>query len=371
MDRTLGANYDSSTGVRLFTDGPPGTTVEQNFLNGVQEELIHAIESFAVTPSISDNSQLMNAIGLLGRGMCNGKIVPSVAGNNLTVAIKTLNGNDPSTTNPVYVRIGDYLRKISAALYITVTGGTNNWHRISHTYDLFVYLGWSSTNQRVEISLCPQPTYRAYPAANPAAPETRRLMSASGSNSAASFIVNDLMQVCGRIDSVVESAANNFTSVTTSNVISYPIYHTNYLSSPEVPVKTNAADTTPVFSTNTCYYYLNDKRCHVEFSFKSDGGADGAGVAGLLGMNTPFLMSTSIIELYISCGLFFTAGFDASHPNDLLVYIVSAAYGTLTRPVLFGGGAIVAGTQLGLFTPSQFPNGDKHLIGSFSYEINV
>src|ERR1017187_4009213 len=52
--------------------------------------------------------------------MFNGKILPSVTSNNLTVALKTLAGNDPSATDPVYCRIGGVMRTITSALSVTI-----------------------------------------------------------------------------------------------------------------------------------------------------------------------------------------------------------------------------------------------------------
>lgn len=81
----------------------------------------------------------------------NGKIVPSVASNNLTVALKGLDGNDPSATNPVYVRIGDSVRSITAALSVTKNAGTN-WcnagsaELATKEIDYFVYLGYNATD---------------------------------------------------------------------------------------------------------------------------------------------------------------------------------------------------------------------------------
>ena len=51
--------------------------------------------------------------------MWNGKIVPSVASDNLTVALKTHAGTDPSATDPVYVMIGGVVRTITSALSAT------------------------------------------------------------------------------------------------------------------------------------------------------------------------------------------------------------------------------------------------------------
>jgi len=81
----------------------------------------------------------------------NGKIVPSVASNNLTVALKGLDGNDPSASNPVYVRIGDTVRTITAALSVTKNAGTN-WFNAGYSIlatievDYFVYLGYNATD---------------------------------------------------------------------------------------------------------------------------------------------------------------------------------------------------------------------------------
>jgi hypothetical protein len=57
--------------------------------------------------------------------LINGKIVTSVSSNNLTVAIKTLAGSDPSSSDPVYARIGNTVRSITAALSVTKNAGTN------------------------------------------------------------------------------------------------------------------------------------------------------------------------------------------------------------------------------------------------------
>ena len=83
--------------------------------------------------------------------LINGKIVPSVASNNLTVALKGLDGNDPSATNPIYVRIGDTVHSITSALSVTKNAGTN-WFNAGSSelatkeIDYFVYLGYNATD---------------------------------------------------------------------------------------------------------------------------------------------------------------------------------------------------------------------------------
>lgn len=84
----------------------------------------------------------------------NGKISPTVSSNNLTVALKTLNGTDPSVTDPVWIRIGDTVRAITSALSVTKNAGTN-WFNAGSTelatkeIDYFVYLGYNTTDDVV------------------------------------------------------------------------------------------------------------------------------------------------------------------------------------------------------------------------------
>lgn len=363
MDRTLGANYDASTGIRLFKDGPPGTTVEYNWLNGVQEELINTIEGTAQTTSISDRTQVMQSVAMQGLGLRNGVIVPSVAGNNLTIAIKTLAGLDPSTTNPVYVRIGNTLRVINSALYVTVTGGTDDWDRTSYTFSVFVYLGYDSVNQRIEILTCPQPTYTTYPAANPAAPDARRLKSAYGANTGTSIANGHTMQIIGRVDGVVQSAGDNFTGVT-ATALSYPIFNTPIMTSPSVPLRSNAADTTPVFTTNQFRYSLNYNNCYIGYLFDGDGGADGVGIAGSLKLDIPFYADNGVGTIWGGAGYVLAQSWDGANGNALIHNI-----NTANKYLGWYAGKLVAGQQLLNIFPSFFTAGNRIVQGNWSYPI--
>jgi hypothetical protein len=72
----------------------------------------------------------------LGTGMINGKVVPGVAANALTLAIKTLAGADPSPLDPVLfvfrnasAATGDYVvYRVTAALSIVVSSGATLGH---------------------------------------------------------------------------------------------------------------------------------------------------------------------------------------------------------------------------------------------------
>lgn len=80
-------------------------------------------------PGRNFSAQIRNSGGIT---LINGRIVPSVGGSALTVAIKTLAGNDPSASDPVYVLFrnatfasGDFtIRTITAATSLVVSSGS-------------------------------------------------------------------------------------------------------------------------------------------------------------------------------------------------------------------------------------------------------
>jgi hypothetical protein len=76
-----------------------------------------------ITPSM-----LANAAVAFGVGMLNGTLIASVAGNALTIAVKTLAGNNPSSSDPVFFLFRDAsagyaVIEQTAALSITVPSG--------------------------------------------------------------------------------------------------------------------------------------------------------------------------------------------------------------------------------------------------------
>jgi len=83
--------------------------------------------------------------------LINGKLSVTVASSHITVALKTLAGGDPSTTDPVYCRIGDTIRTRTSALSVTKNAGTN-WFNAGGTeltgkeIDYFTYLGYNATD---------------------------------------------------------------------------------------------------------------------------------------------------------------------------------------------------------------------------------
>lgn len=85
-----------------------------------------------------------------GAQIINGKISLSVGSSALTVAIKGLDGNDPSVTNPVFVKVpqntagvfnGTYsIRKITGALSTVVSSGSTLGHTSAVACPVYFYL---------------------------------------------------------------------------------------------------------------------------------------------------------------------------------------------------------------------------------------
>jgi hypothetical protein len=98
--------------------------------------------------------------------LSNGKFVVTVSSNNLTVAIKTLSGSDPSSGSPVGVIIGGNNVSITSALSVTANAATNWAGRGGSKFatieqDWYVYLGYNATDG-VTVGFSPIPYATLY-----------------------------------------------------------------------------------------------------------------------------------------------------------------------------------------------------------------
>ena len=162
--------------------------------------------------------------------LINGKIsVTDAAG--ITVAIKTLAGTDPSTTDPVYVRIGDTVRTISAALSVAKADGTN-WMNAGSAelatkeIDYFVYLGYNATDG-VVIGFSRIPSAAQYSDFSVTTTNEKYCAISTITNAAAT----DYYEVVGRFAATLSAGAGYTWSVptyTAINLIQRPIYETRH-----------------------------------------------------------------------------------------------------------------------------------------------
>lgn len=182
--------------------------------------------------------------------LINGKIVPSVAANNLTVAIKGLDGNDPSATNVVTVRIGDTVRTITSALSVTKNAGTN-WFSSGTVYptqerDYFVYLGYNATDG-VVVGFSPYPSGNEYDSFSATSTVATYCAISTITNAAA----GDDYELIGRFAATLSAGAGYTWSVptfTNKNLVQRPIFDVRP-TTPSMPQCNNRLCSTVIEST--------------------------------------------------------------------------------------------------------------------------
>lgn len=170
----------------------------------------------------------------------NYKIVPTVTSNNLTVALKTAAGTDPTTANPVMVRIGDTERLITSALSVTKNAGTN-WcnsggaELATLEVDYFVYLGYNATDG-VTIGFSRIPFAALYSDFSATSTNEKYCAISTITNAAA----GDNYVNIGRFAATLSAGAGytwTVPSYTSTNLVQRPIYETRDLQF--TPVWTN------------------------------------------------------------------------------------------------------------------------------------
>jgi len=163
--------------------------------------------------------------------MINGRILPSVDSGNLTVALKTLAGDDPSATDPVYVMIGGVVRSITSALSVTKNAATN-WCKAGSAelatkeIDYFVYLGYNATDG-VVIGFSRIPFANQYGEFSATTTDEKYAGISTITNAAA----EDSYVNIGRFAATLSAGAGYTWTVptfTATNLIQRPIYETDW-----------------------------------------------------------------------------------------------------------------------------------------------
>lgn len=173
-------------------------------------------------------SKILAPEGFLVNGLIS---VADAAG--ITVAIKGLDGNDPSATNPVYCRIGGTVRSITSALSVAKADGTN-WcnsgssELAAKEVDYFVYLGYNATDG-VVIGFSRYPGASSYDDFSTTSTNEKYCAISTITNAAAT----DYYNVIGRFAATLSAGAGYTWTVptfTAKNLIQRPIYETRWLS---------------------------------------------------------------------------------------------------------------------------------------------
>jgi hypothetical protein len=273
--------------------------------------------------------------------LLNGKIVPSVASNNLTVALKGKDGNDPSATNPVYVIINGTLRTITAALGNTVSAGTNHANAGStelatKEIDWFVYLLYNTIENAVTMGFSRIPSIVLVSDGSETDTNEKAFYQSHSSNS------TDVCVNIGRFAATLSAGAGYTWSVptfTAINLVQRPIYETRLLSSNSVCTASSGSPTTVTTIMN---YQIYGKKINIGFNttVTNKGTASGA--------------------------MYLTAPFAQANPYF--------AGGCVEKANTGLGGFVIQGSSSSIIRPNRYDNAtylanDNVINGSVEYDI--
>jgi hypothetical protein len=209
--------------------------------------------------------------------LINGKIIRTVASNNLTVAIKTLAGTDPSASDPVYCRIGNTVRSITSALGWTQNAGTNYYNAGSaelatKEIDYFVYLEYVGSAVGLMVSRYPAGRIGSdFNLANFTS-EKSRYGGCSGT---------DEVELIGRFNATLSAGAGYTWSIpATDIIINRPIFETR-----ELDYVPTTAGVTIGNGTKTGKYKINNNRISILAGFKADSTTS---FSGQITISSPF-----------------------------------------------------------------------------------
>lgn len=184
--------------------------------------------SWPITGTLTSQVDLKPAQGT----MYNGQISATVASNNLTLALKTKAGTDPSVSDPVSIYIGGAWRQVTATLSVTLAAGTN-WMNMGGTQlatketDLFAYLGYNATDG-ITIGPSRISYVNKYSEFNTTSTNEKYCRISTITNAAA----DDEYVVIGRFAATLSAGAGYTWTVPTYtpvNLIQRPIYETRLL----------------------------------------------------------------------------------------------------------------------------------------------
>lgn len=164
--------------------------------------------------------------------LVNWKIAPSVATNNITVAIKTLSGTDASSSNPIYVMIWGVMRIITGALSVTKNAGTN-WFNSGATelatleIDYFVYLGYNTTDW-VVIWFSRIPYWTQYSSFSATTTNEKYCAISTITNATSTDYYTNIWRFAATL-SATASFNWSVPTFTATNLIQRPIYETRWI----------------------------------------------------------------------------------------------------------------------------------------------
>lgn len=212
------------------------------------------------------------------------KINPSVATNDLTVALTHADGTAPSSTRPLYVRINDTWYSFTAATTYTKNDGTN-WHNAGsaelngNPIDFFLYV-IAETGASAGAKIGHSRIAHARTMADFINTTTNEKYIAGNWTN---FNSTDKVEVIGRFRAQLSATPNFYWSIASALVIHKPIYETDWL------IFTPTITGFSANPTNTIYQY---KVRNTDVILRSRQAANGTSNATTFTMTTPFTALT-------------------------------------------------------------------------------
>lgn len=158
-------------------------------------------------------------------------ISPSVASNDLTVALKYIDGNDPTSTNKLTFRVGDTEYDLTAAMSFVKADGTN-WCNMGSTelaaknVQVFLYaIGETGGSAGLKFGFSRIPYAKTMgDFVNTTTDE--KYIAGNWTN----FNSTDPVTLIGRFQVQLSGSGTSYLwSIPTANVVNYPIYQTDIL----------------------------------------------------------------------------------------------------------------------------------------------
>lgn len=278
------------------------------------------------------------------------KIAPTVASNNLTLTLTHMDGTTPSTSRPLWFKIGDAWRAVTGALAVTVNAAVNTFDAgraelATYEIDYFAYVSWRAASSAVVFGFSRIPYATLYSDFSGTATNEKY---AAFSTAPAS--TDDVVNI-GRFAATLSAGAGYTWSVptfTTANLRNQPTVESRLLTY----VPTWASSGTAVSlgnATLTGKYRINGRSCATIFSFTA-GNTTTFGT-GTYSWETPF---TAVETSYGSARLL-----DSGTAFFIAVLETS---GTIV------GYANNAGTVIAATVPFTWANGDV-IKGQVTIEI--
>jgi hypothetical protein len=187
------------------------------------------------------------------------KFTPTVATNNLTLTLTHMDGTTPSASRPLWFRIGDTMRAVTAALSVTITAGAASFAHgtelAAKEMDYFAYVSWRAASSAVVLGFSRLPYATLYSDFSATA-NTQNYAPFSTAPAATDDVVNIGMFAAS--NSGTASFNWSVPTFNSRNLVQRPCYETRNL----VYVATNTGFTATI-PTGTYNYRIINKTCRV------------------------------------------------------------------------------------------------------------